>query len=601
MSEQRYLEIYEQAKAEGDTETATRALEGLRAFRAQAPERTLGEKALGVAETGAALFTSALAEPVAGFSGMAGTAIGGPELGAKYVERQREQLPYQPRSEAGQEYLQATAETLQPVGEALQAAEQFTGDIGYRAAGPTGGAIGAAIPTAAMELTGLGLGKGSLNVAKRTPDPEAQAMIEAAEQADIPLMTSDLYAPDTKIGRFIQETGEMLGPLGTGSARKSQQKARQNAVTGMVEELDIDIDSPFAAQMVDSLNAKNKRVMSEAGDQRASAVESLNTFGEVPLNKSLSKIDDLLNEQARLGASANPEINNLLQTYKEALSNPVEPMNFELLKDIRTQLIRKGNAYSRDVDTSPSDTASYIKQAIDKDLVEFAKANDKQAAKDWLESNRKFAEEMEISKRTELKRIFNSGETTPEMLTNILKRGRPSELNRLYNSLDETGKVNAQKALLQEALTRSGYFDEGVDVNPDRFATAITKPNFQKAAKVFFRGNDKDILEGMQKVLNASRRAQEASTSVRTGEKLLLPAVAGAGGVATYTDPFTAIPATALTSALIKGYESKKFRNLMVRLKGSPAGSKREQAALDAVATAVVAELQAAKEQQKQE
>lgn len=577
----------------------------LKAQQAQQPERSTMEQIQGGAEVAKTLVGGIVAEPLSGLAGLAATASdtlgiteGTPETRAAFVEdvSKRIMSNFMPESEVGQEQLQVVAETLQPVVDALQTVEQKSAEAGYQAGGesPLAGALASAIPTLAIELAGLGGIRKGKQVAKATRDIEKLKTIQAAKEVDVPVLTTDLFEPDTRIGKLAQEASESLGAFGTGGARVNQQAARQNAVRGLADELEIELDSDFASNIVNSLKTKNKKVLREAGEQRAKAVESLNTYGEVAPKQITKTLDELEASQSALRESANPTITKLINDYRQTFS---KPSTFEEMQNFRTQVIRARNAFDRAEDTSPRDAAQAIKSAIDKDMMSFARTKDRVAAKDWLASNRKFAEELDITKRTELKRILNSGETTPEQVINILARGRQSELRRLNNALTPAGKVNAQKALIQKALTDSKYFNPDLEPNPNAFLTAINKPNFQKAKNVFFEGESQKRLDGLNRALAATRRAQEASTTVRTGEKLLLPAAIG-GSIA---NPLAGVSATLATSVISKAYESRAFRNALVKLSGTKPQSRQELEALEGVYTMLAAELQAAKAQQERE
>ena len=550
-------------------------------------EPTTGEQALGALETGAALASGIVAEPLAGLAGLAQSINPFAEEGAggETVETVRESLTFEPRTPEGREQLLSVARTLQPVADILQRAEKASGELGFDIAGPIGGAIGETLPTLGLELATLGTGRGARAVAKSTPDPELKAVVEAGEALDVPVLTTDLFKPENKFAQVLQDVSESLGPIGTGSARVTQQEARKGVVTGLADELEIELDSPFADSIVKSLNAKNKQVLKEAGDQRNRAVNSLNEFGDIPTENITKAVDDILEDQASLRETANPTITKLAQDYKAAFESPA---NFEQMQNFRTQVIKARNAFDRAEDRSPRNAAQAIKSAIDKDMIAFARKNDRKAARDWLASNRKFAAESDLTKRTELKRILDTGETTPEQVLNILSRGRPSELKRLHNSLTTKGKVNAQKALIQKALQDAKFFTPDAEPNPDAFATVIGRPNFRKAANVFFEGESKARLDGVTRLLNATRRAQEATTKVRTGERLLAPAAGVAGALGVSANPLVGVPTVALGTALVKAYDSRPFRNLMLKLKGSRPGSRQEAKLLEA-ASAIVA------------
>lgn len=108
------------------------------------------------------------AEPIAGLAGL-GTSIvtGDSAAGAGVVDRVKENLTFQPRTESGKAGLQSIGETLKPVGDALQGAERFLGENTLEATGSPFLATAAhSIPTIALEALGLVGIKGGANVVK---------------------------------------------------------------------------------------------------------------------------------------------------------------------------------------------------------------------------------------------------------------------------------------------------------------------------------------------------------------------------------------------------------------------------------------------------
>jgi hypothetical protein len=118
---------------------------------------SMNDRVATVAEPAMTLVSSMIAEPLSGLAGIAGTLLPGPQgQGAEWVNDVQEALTYVPRTEHGQRALSGLAGLMQPVGDALLAAEEYSGGIGYDFAGPIGGAMMAAIPAAALEVTGMG-------------------------------------------------------------------------------------------------------------------------------------------------------------------------------------------------------------------------------------------------------------------------------------------------------------------------------------------------------------------------------------------------------------------------------------------------------------
>jgi len=566
----------------------------------------LGEKALGAIEAAGTIATGAIAEPVAGWAGIGAAIIPGGKTGAEAVESAREALTYQPRTEQGKAQVQAVGEFIEPVAKGLEKAEGILGDTAFEETGsPFAAAAAVTIPTVLMELLGVfGLKGGAKaaakarDIAKSIPDERMSSILAAAKKADVPILTTDLFPPEGFVGRTVQSISEKLGPLGSGTARASQQRARIEAVSGIAD--NIDIGTPFVDDIVKSLNKKSASTLQNAGRVRDKAVTSLNKFGEFGAERAISKIDSFMGEQQRLGATASEALTKELKGFRSEL---LKKSDFSLKKDLRTQLIKKIKAFDRAEDTAPGAVLQQVKSALDKDMISFARKNDRVATKEWLSSNRKFADELDKIKRTELKRILQSGDATPEKVIPILKGGKASELKRLHDSLGDKGRASAKGALIQQALKDAKYFAVDANPNPNALATALNRPAFQQAAKVFFKGRDKAELDGFVRMLDTTRRAQSSQAVVKTGEQLLLPGGAAGVGAAVGAGILPGGPtiaAATIASALAKTYESRAFRGLLIKLSNTKKGSKIETRVLESAMPFVVAELQAAKKQQQQ-
>jgi len=569
---------------------------------------SFGQQVRGGLEAAAALGSSIVAEPLAGLAGL-GAAINPfneEGAGGRRVKEVREALTFEPTLPGAKAALSSVGEAIQPAAEFIQQREKNLGEFALEATGsPAAAAIATALPTALGELLGVASLRGGARAADKVssisnsiPDERVSSILSAAKQNDVPVLTTDLFPPESFVGRTAQSISEKLGPLGSGTARASQQRARIEAVSAFADE--IDINTPFSDSMVKSLNKKTARTLERAGLIRDEAITKLDEFGEFPNTRAIAEINDLLGKQSRLGATANKGLTDELTSFKSELSTPSD---FSLTKDLRTQLIKKVKAFSRAEDVAPAADLQKVKSALDKDMIAFARTKDKPATRKWLAANRKFAEELGIAKETEIKRILQSGEATPEKVIPILKGGKPSELNRLHNALGEKGKAAAKSTLIQQALKDAKFFEVDANPNPDALATALNRPAFQQASKVFFKGQDKAELDGFIRLLNATRRAQSGQAVVKTGEALLLPGGAagiGAGVGSGVVSAPLALAALTTGSVIAKTYESKAFRNLLIKLNNTRIGSKLETKALEAAVPFVLSELQAAKVKQEE-
>jgi len=578
---------------------------------------TLGEEALGIAETGLAIGSTAVGEAFGGAIGAAEAAVPfgiSPEEGEQLQTGIQDILQFQPRTETGKRNLRAIGENefVKQIGEFLQQAERIGGEFGFDLLQPiaqelgipgiagAGGAIGATIPAAILELfpalkasqAAAKVGRGAKAVAGDVPDVPERSIIETGEAAGVPILTTDVIPPKTSAGKFAQQTLEKFGPLGTGTTRARQQAARENVVQEIAKEFDVELDSPFAEDIVKSLKKNNLRVLGEASEQRNKAIDALVPFGDVPTNKTIAAIDEQLAKQASLGEKADTSLVSNLDAIKNSIDG-----DFSHLRDIRTEVINDLKALGRSEDQRAEGSLQQVKSAIDKDMIAFARTKDKQAAADWLRSNRKFADEFQKTKQTELKRILNTGEATPEKVLAILKGGKASELKRLNSSLTPKGRAAARASIIQNALDQSGFFRD--DINPDRFTTAINKTNTKRAIDAFFSPADKKALDGLIKVLDATRRAQQAealpSTGVQSIQTVSLIGT-GAGAVVNLAATLGGITSVAV---LARVFEAPAVRNALLKLSNAKPGTRRQAELAESAGLALASALQASKEENK--
>lgn len=449
--------------------------------------------------------------------------------------------------------------------------------------------------TGAVGAAGAGIVKGVQRIRAGRATPEQKLLQEAAEESRVPLLTTDILPPESSVGQLAQRLGEKVPIVGTGGQRLAQQKARQDVVQGIADRYGLDINSPVGEAMITSLKANNAKALASAAAQRNGAIESLDRFGGVKAPRAIAAVDAALAAQKELGTRAKKEIVTSLTNIKTELS---KSPGFGLSARIRSDLINDIRQVNRGDDIArQGPILQSVKSAMDKDLVAFARTNDRRAAADWLRSNRAFTEELEKTGRTELKRILSTGDSTPENVAALLRTSKPSVLKRLRSSLGSDGRAAARASIMRDALEESGFFSARIGPNPNTFSTALNKPHRIKAIDVFFSGKDKKQLDGIRRLLAATQRAQ--AFTPETGLQLLAPAAVGGLGSAAFLQAPGAITALATIStagALARAYESRAVRSLLIRLSNAPKGSKVERELINKLVPAMTA---AAQEQQE--
>jgi len=545
-----------------DPSILAQAPEFQRRQQAETERRQRLETIGGIVEPVAALATGAVAEPVAGLAGLAVLPFEGPEAAARTVEETRQALTLQPVTETGQQRLQAVGEAIEPVSKAIEATEEFTGDVGFAVAGPIGGAIGKALPTAALSALGIRRKPGAAPDISEQRGREIQSALEASQRTGVDVLTSDIFQPKSILSRLSQQFSERVPLLGVGGKRGAQQQQRIDAL----EDLNQSIPRIEAADVFDGLQASANRTRVAAGKRLNDVIEQMNPNGQVGVDSTLERIDAALAKQQRTGKLESPELiadlENLKQTAQEA------GQSFESLREFRTD----ARAIADKVDPSgrsqlrSSDKASMdsVIDGITEDLDGFVLANsDGRTLARYKKADQIYAQEAATLTKSRLKTVLDRGDVKPELINNLLFSSAPSEVKLLFKSLDSTGRQNAKMSLYRRALdnaTRQG------EVSPQRFASELDKlgSNFN----TFFRGESRAELNGLKKLLETTKRAGETGVVTPTGQALQIPATTAVLAGAAVGQP--AAIATLLGASTIglaaRAYESAGVRNMLIRL-----------------------------------
>ena len=181
------------------------------------------------------------------------------------------------------------------------------------------------------------------------------------------------------------------------------------------------------------------------------------------------------------------------------------------------------------------------------------------------------------------------GDVAPERVRTMLFSQQPSDVKRLYDGLTFEGRQNARAAIISDVVSK--LRDRASGFTPNSFASELKKRGLQ--VSTFFKGEEKKQLEGLMKLLNATRRAQDAAVTTPTGQTLL-----GAGtGYLAFTDLFGTAGTLGTLGGLSRLYESAPVRNALLRLRSVPPGSTQFEQALREAQTALNAALQSARDE----
>jgi hypothetical protein len=436
------------------------------------------------------------------------------------------------------------------------AAEMGYGELGQAAGSLIGG------------LGGAGAGSVRVGVPARIA-----ADVEAAKSVGVPVMTSDVSPPRTFMSNWLRRVGEAIPITGTGGPRAAQQQARVEATQNILRQHGANDTADAIADVSASVLAKREAQLQKYAGEKMSVINASSPNIPVPVNRTVAAIDIEL---------AKPEMNTtVLAPVRRILENWRDDIQGKGLPAIETLRSVLGQAFKNDaladVRTAGEKIVTSLYGPLREDMGEFILQNQGRPAFNKfnvaMERLRVGVKELE---NDALKSILDRGEATPEIARRLLLSSNKSDVQLLYRNLTPAGQQRARAAILEDALSKSSTAGE---INPTRFANELGKRG--TAIGVMFNGRDLEEIQGLMRVLNITKRAQESSVVTSTGQMgvpfLGGSAIAGLG--ATFGGPLGGIAslgATALAGVAARAYESATSRNILTRISRAPAGSDME-------------------------
>ncbi|EBI4320596.1 lytic transglycosylase domain-containing protein [Salmonella enterica] len=405
--------------------------------------------------------------------------------------------------------------------------------------------------------------------------PEAQQAIQFANAADVPLHTTDVLQPNSRVGRMAQTTAENIPFAGTSTMRANQQEARSQ----LVDEFASRFGEYDPSIVIGSLKSKASGIRQAAGSRIQNVESQIGNLNVQP-SRAIQQIDDELANMQRLGTVSDAETISKLQAYRNELDSG--NVDFRLLRDLRTQFrqdvkgerVKFMNKSEAAVNRVYNALTQDMHQAVGQSLGNETVNKLKQADAIW-------ANEAEKLKNTRLKTVLQKGDLTPEVVNNMLFSKNKSEVQNLYRSVGQVGRAQMRNGIIGKAMEKSGG-------SPDQFLRQVNLMSNQTG--IAFKGRDAAYLKGLKNYLESTKRAGQAGVTTPTGQQTI-PFILGIG---TATNP-ALVGAGGGYGLLARLYESEPARNAMLRLANTPRGSTAFEKALAEVERAVNSVAQGAK------
>lgn len=456
------------------------------------------------------------------------------------------------------------------IGSLAEAANQ-KGDFAQNAAKNAGVNLAA---QGVLSAAAKGIGRG-ITAVRGEISPADQQLLKRAAAADVPVMTSDVVPPKTKLGNQLQGYSEGV-IAGTGPMRAAQQDARTKLVNRFTEKYG-DYDPSV---VVDSLKSGVAREKSLA-KSKLNSLSGRMVGKPVDTSGAIRAIDGAVNELGKLKGVSDTQTISALNDYKNAIQEITNGDDaFELLDKLRTQF-RIDVKGDRTVLPSMSQTMvdrvyNSLTNSLSKSIAKGLSPKDASA---WRAGKADYAKMATHATQTRLKNVLNKGDLTPEAVNTIVYGQYGSDIARLYGKLDQKGKDMLRAAYISKIADKVGD-------SPQKMMAELGKLQKQANGQVFktvFGGKNGKEIEGMLSILDATKRASEANVVTKTG-MTLAPLVRVIGNLKTGGALLAGETGIGLMSRV---YESPMARNALLRLANTKAGTPAYERALSNAANAI--------------
>jgi len=401
-------------------------------------------------------------------------------------------------------------------------------------------------------------------VAGMTAAETAQAVAEA-EAAGRLVRTSDVIQPGGPISKRAQDLREAVGGR---EALVRQAEERTQAVQDLLGQFSANVGADSIRDVTANLNkTRAAEIAANKGIVTGILQDLDSTNVTVPTTNSIKAIDDEIKYLNGVNEDALAPVTARLEAFKKSLQNKTASQVDSNLKLVGDLLEDPGLASLKGLSGK---SMNRVYGAIKQDIGDFIEASgrDRNA---WATANANLHEMAKELQDSALRAALNKGEVNPEAAGKLLFSKAKSEVQLLYKNLDDVGKANARAAILEYVASNS-IDAQSNQIVPKRFLTNLQKAEQQIG--VFFSGADKNAIDGLARYLKLTSRAGEFNIDPATGQRLLIPTIAGGLGAA------VGLPGAAATAAATYGlgraYETPAVRKLLLKMPRVASGSPEE-------------------------
>ncbi|EBD8447605.1 DNA transfer protein [Salmonella enterica] len=428
-----------------------------------------------------------------------------------------------------------------------------------------------------LSAAAKGIGRG-ITAIKGDIAPEVAKKIATSESMGVTPMTSDVIPPKNAFTRGLTQDSEGA-LLGTGSKRAEQYATRSKLVSNYFDRFGEYNPDDVVKSLTTTLRGRKDAAGAVINDvtnkMGNSAVDTTNTMNA--LNTAIAR-------QERLGTSANQSLLTSLRNLREELANPATDLDvtFDLLRQHRTAFRSNVQGDAMVFPNQAKAATNMVENAMSKDLRNAVAKNlgASDAAK-YLKANSDYAN---VYNKVLNKNIANklnkaSSEASPELINTVVLSRKPSDVKRIWSALDDKGKDAMRAAYVSKIAEKAGD-------SPAKFITEVNKLKSQSGGEIYntiFSGKHMKELDALHEVLQQTARSDTANVVTQTGQSQA-NRIRTIGATATLG---VSMGLEAGFGAMMRLYESKAARNMLLRLANVKPGTPAYERALNQAANAV--------------
>jgi hypothetical protein len=422
------------------------------------------------------------------------------------------------------------------------AAEMGAGPVGQAVAGMVGGMV---------PVT-----PGIVTAQRAARNAERQGLRELSSKHGIPLSQGDISK--NPIIRKTETALENVPYAGMTTFRKEQAGAAEQAANRLLDRAADKLDDAgdWGRILQSSLKGKAKFVKDAAAKKYDRVAQLADPLGPVPTTRMNQTARELLGEEMlKPEAYQDAGFISLLRKYA------TEPgVNFSTTRAIRSDLgdlisdaYRGRNAI---VGEKGAGALQKLKGALEDDMKQFATSRNPKVAAAWKDADRYYRETVVPFKDSALARAAKSS-TPDEIYRTFIQRGKGDRAMNFYKALDQQGRDAVRYGMVKEAIDKATR--EGAPFSPAKFATSLE--NIDAATGVFFKGKNKDMLDGLVKLMRHAERGGQVLENPPTGQRVIPWLMAGS-----FAGPVLSVKTVAGSFAIQKLLTTERGQNFLAHM-----------------------------------